>query len=115
MAKLSFDNIGEFSQARANELFESHKKYLEWRKSEWASRGSDALAKRVAARASTHKTWRQMKGFDLMRHEMNHPGNKPFVIGMGVMSFIYMWSFLGQSQSYRENAEYWSKYQMKKH
>jgi hypothetical protein len=87
MAKLSFDNIGEFSSARANELFESHKKYLEWRKSEWASRGPDALAKRVAARASTHTSWRQMKGFDLVKHEMNHPGNKPFVIGMGYVLF----------------------------
>ena len=81
--KLTFDNIGEFSAARANELFESHKKYLEWRKSEWASRGPDALQKRLATRAATHKSWRQMKGMDLVRHEMNHPGNKPFVIGMG--------------------------------
>ena len=83
MPKLSFDNVGEFTQSRANELFESHKKYLEWRKSEWASRGPAALEKRVATRASTHKSWRQMKGFELMKHEMNHPGNKPFVIGMG--------------------------------
>lgn len=82
MTKLSFDNVGEFSEARANELFESHKKYLEWRKTEWATRGPEALAKRHAARAANHTTWRQMKGFDLMRHEMNHAGNKPFVIGM---------------------------------
>lgn len=83
MTKLSFDGMGEFTQARASELFESHKKYLEWRKMEWSSRGPDALAKRVATRSATHKTWRQMKGMDLVRHEMNHPGNKPFVIGMG--------------------------------
>lgn len=82
MAKLSFDNIGEFSQARANEVFESHKKYLEWRKTEWATRGPEALAKRMEQRASTHKTWRQMKGMDLVRHEMGHAGNKPFVVGM---------------------------------
>lgn len=79
----SSSNIGEFTSTRANSVFESHKKYLEWRKSEWSSRGEAALAKRVAARATTHKTWRQMKGFQLMAHEMNHPGNKPFVIGMG--------------------------------
>jgi hypothetical protein len=83
MPKLTFDNLGEFSQARANEVFDSHKKYLDWRKTEWATRGSDALAKRMTARATTHKSWRQMKGLDLMRHEMNHAGNKPFVIGMG--------------------------------
>jgi hypothetical protein len=81
--KLSFENVGEFSQARANELFETHKKYLEWRKSEWASRGPEALKKRVDARAASHTSWRQMKGFELVKHEMNHPGNKPFVIGMG--------------------------------
>lgn len=83
MTKLSFENIGEFSEVRANELFESHKKYLEWRKTEWATRGPEALAKRQAARAAGHKTWRQMKGFDLARHEMSHAGNKPFVIGLG--------------------------------
>jgi hypothetical protein len=80
---MSFTNIGDFTSTRANSVFESHKKYLEWRKSEWSSRGEAALAKRVAARASTHKTWRQMKGMQLIAHEMNHPGNKPFVIGMG--------------------------------
>jgi hypothetical protein len=83
MAKLSFDNIGEFSQTRVNEVYESHKKYFEWRQLEKQTRGPDALAKRMAARATTHKTWRQMKGFELMKHEMNHAGNKPFVIGMG--------------------------------
>jgi hypothetical protein len=81
--KLSFDSIGEFSQQRSNEVFESHKKYLNWRKQEWATRGPEALSKRMQARASTHKTWRQMKGFELMKHEMNHAGNKPFVIGIG--------------------------------
>ena len=83
MTKLDFSGVGEFTSARSNSLFESHKKYLEWRKSEWASRGEAALAKRVAARAANHKTWRQMKGWQLAAHEMNHPGNKPFVIGMG--------------------------------
>ncbi|KAL3937799.1 MAG: hypothetical protein SGBAC_007164 [Bacillariaceae sp.] len=114
MTKLSFESVGEFSETRANELFESHKKYLEWRKTEWATRGTDALAKRQAARAANHKTWRQMKGFDLMRHEMNHAGNKPFVIGMAVMSGVYLWAFSSQSAETRANSEYWSKYHMKK-
>jgi hypothetical protein len=46
-------------------------------------RGEEALKKRMAERATTHKTWRQMKGMQLAMHEMNHPGNKPFVIGLG--------------------------------
>ena len=83
MSNLDASKVGEFSAARANSLFESHKKYLEWRKSEWSARGEAALAKRVAARAANHKTWRQMKGMQLVAHEMNHAGNKPFVIGMG--------------------------------
>ena len=77
------ENIGEFSATRANELFESHKKFLEWRKTEWATRGPEALEKRMAARAATHTSWRQMKGMDLVRHELNTPGTRPFAIGMG--------------------------------
>ncbi len=83
MVKYNFSEVGEFTAAKSNSLFESHKKYLEWRKSEWASRGEAALAKRVAARASTHKTWRQMKGMQLFAHEAGHAGNRPFFIGMG--------------------------------
>eukprot|EP00529_Nitzschia_sp_RCC80_P042325 CAMPEP_0113488760 /NCGR_PEP_ID=MMETSP0014_2-20120614/26184_1 /TAXON_ID=2857 /ORGANISM="Nitzschia sp." /LENGTH=106 /DNA_ID=CAMNT_0000382485 /DNA_START=51 /DNA_END=368 /DNA_ORIENTATION=+ /assembly_acc=CAM_ASM_000159 len=105
--KLSFDNMGEFTQTRANELFESHKKYLEWRKTEWASRGPEALAKRQAARAASHTSWRQMKGMDLVRHELSHPGNKPFAIGAGVMSLIYLTAFLSQSKESRASSEYW--------
>lgn len=77
------ENIGEFTAARASELFASHKKFLEWRKTEWATRGPEALEKRMAARAASHKSWRQLKGMDLVKHEMSHAGNRPFVIGMG--------------------------------
>jgi hypothetical protein len=76
------ENVGEFSSTRANELFDSHKKFLEWRKTEWATRGPAALETRMATRA-TKKTWRQMKGIDLFRHEINTPGNRPFAIGVG--------------------------------
>jgi len=82
------DNIGEFSATRANELFESHKKFLEWRKTEWATRGPAALEQRMAARA-TKTTWRQMKGMDLVRHEIGTPGTRPFAIGLGyVLNFL---------------------------
>jgi hypothetical protein len=46
-------------------------------------RGVENLKKRMAERAATHTTWRQMKGMQLFMHEINHPGNKPFVIGLG--------------------------------
>jgi len=46
-------------------------------------RGIDGLKKRMAERANKpDKTWRQMKGMQLVMHEINHPGNKPFAIGM---------------------------------
>eukprot|EP00538_Stauroneis_constricta_P002118 CAMPEP_0119547422 /NCGR_PEP_ID=MMETSP1352-20130426/1551_1 /TAXON_ID=265584 /ORGANISM="Stauroneis constricta, Strain CCMP1120" /LENGTH=113 /DNA_ID=CAMNT_0007592345 /DNA_START=42 /DNA_END=383 /DNA_ORIENTATION=- len=110
MTKLTFDNLGEFSTTHANEVFESHKKYLEWRKKEWATRGPDALAQRQAARAATNKTWRQMKGFDLFRHEVSHHGNRPFTIGVGVMAGVYLLASMSQTAEYRKEAEYWSKY-----
>ena len=50
-------------------------------------RGYDKLDARIAQRASTHKTWRQMKGMQLFMHEINHPGNKPFVIGLGYVKY----------------------------
>ena len=89
--------VGELTEARANELYAEHKKFLEWRKAEWATRGPEALKVRQATRAATNTTWRQMKGMQLAMHEMNHPGNKPFVIGMGVMSAVYMMAFFSQS------------------
>lgn len=45
-------------------------------------RGVEGLKQRMAARAK-HNTWRQMKGMQLFMHEINHPGNKPFMIGLG--------------------------------
>lgn len=53
-------------------------------------RGGEALQKRMATRASTHKTWRQMKGMQLAMHEMNHAGNKPFVIGLGWVQALHL-------------------------
>jgi hypothetical protein len=46
-------------------------------------RGVENLKLRMAQRASTHTSWRQMKGMKLFLHEINHPGNQPFVIGLG--------------------------------
>jgi hypothetical protein len=61
---------------RLRSLMETMKKNQELR-------GGEALVKRMNTRAATHKTWRQMKGMQLAMHEMNHAGNKPFVIGLG--------------------------------
>ena len=59
------------------------KEKMETMKKQQAMRGVDQYKARMAERAATHTSWRQMKGFQLMMHEINHPGNKPFVIGLG--------------------------------
>jgi hypothetical protein len=48
-------------------------------------RGVEGLKQRLAARAH-HTSWRQMKGVQLFMHEINHPGNKPFAIGLGYVA-----------------------------
>ena len=45
-------------------------------------RGVENLQKRMAERAKRN-TWRQMKGMELVMHEIKHPGTSPFVIGLG--------------------------------
>lgn len=64
-------------------------------------RGVDQLKKRIAIRA-TNNTWRQMSGAKLFMHEVNHSGNKPFVIGAAYVAigssvirlvFKFTWSF----------------------
>ena len=54
---------------------------METMKQNQALRGLENYKQRQMQRSTTHQTWRQMKGVQLMMHEMNHPGNKPFVIG----------------------------------
>jgi len=49
-------------------------------KTNQALRGEAGFQSRMAERAKKD-TWRQMKGMKLAMHEINHPGNKPFVIG----------------------------------
>jgi hypothetical protein len=44
-------------------------------------RGLENLKLRMAHRAATHTSWRQMKGWQFFWHEVNHEGNKPFVMG----------------------------------
>jgi hypothetical protein len=55
---------------------------MEVMKKNQSLRGVAGYEQRMAQRA-THTSWRQMKGMQLMMHELNHPGNKPFVMGFG--------------------------------
>lgn len=63
------------------EALERMRGLMEVMKQNQALRGEEELNKRLAHRAATHQSWRQMKGMQLFMHEINHPGNKPFMIG----------------------------------
>lgn len=67
--------------ATSYEALSVTRQMMETMKQNQALRGIENYKQRKLARSTTHQTWRQMKGVQLMMHEMNHPGNKPFVIG----------------------------------
>jgi hypothetical protein len=66
---------------------EKMRSMMETMKKNQEYRGVEGLKQRLAARAH-HTSWRQMKGVQLFMHEINHPGNKPFVIGLGYVQLI---------------------------
>jgi hypothetical protein len=63
---------------------------METMKKNQSLRGIENYVKRKEVRATTHKTWRQMKGMDLFMHEVNHAGNKPFVFGFW---YVFLYTF----------------------
>ena len=81
-----------------------------------ASRGVQGLQARVAQRAATHKTWRQMKGMDRVMFELTHPGNKPFMIGFAVTTgtFLYMYFASLGSPALEAESQYWQRFHAKK-
>lgn len=64
------------------------KEMLETMKKQQQLRGIENYKQRMAQRQATHNSWRQMKGMQLFLHELNHPGNKPFAIGLGYVSRV---------------------------
>lgn len=64
------------------ESLDRMREMMEVMKRNQALRGEENLQKRMAERA-TRQTWRQMKGMQLVMHEISHPGNRAFVIGLG--------------------------------
>jgi hypothetical protein len=85
---------------------------METMKKQQAQRGISGLETRLAHRAATHKSWRQMKGMQLVMHEINHPGNKPFMIGLGVTVSLFMYAYfkgLG-SETAKQESKYWQRF-----
>jgi hypothetical protein len=65
------------------EALQESRNMMETIRKNQALRGIEPYLERKKVRATTHNTWRQMRGMKLFMHEINHPGNKPFVIGLG--------------------------------
>lgn len=74
-------------------------------------RGVEAYEKRMAERAKKN-TWRQMKGMQLFMHEVNHPGNQPFVIGACIVGSIMMYFYvLGKnSETAKRESTYYQRF-----
>lgn len=68
--------------AKKAEIDAYFKQQMEESKKVWEMRGKDARIKAHAARLAGPKTWRQLKGAELMIHEAKHVGNRPFVTGL---------------------------------
>ena len=93
-------------------LVEKQKELLAYLRSQQAQRGEAKLIERTNHRAATHKTWRQMSGMKLFMHEINHPGNKPFVIGFGIMALLGTWGYTKglQSEEAKKDSTYWQRF-----
>mmetsp|Transcript_21373 Transcript_21373/g.27627 ORF Transcript_21373/g.27627 Transcript_21373/m.27627 type:complete len:122 (+) Transcript_21373:152-517(+) len=69
--------------------------YIEKLKFNQANRGPEGYERRMAHRAATHKTWRQMKGVEKVMFELRHKGNYPFVFGFAAMTTVFMSMYFG--------------------
>jgi len=88
------------------------KELLAYLKSQQAGRGEAKLMERINSRQTTHKTRRQMSGLKLVAHELNHPGNKPFVIGLMSIALLGTWAYRGglKSEESKKDSTYWQRF-----
>lgn len=95
-----------------HELMEKQKELLAYLKKQQGGRGEAKLLERHNLRQTTHKTWRQMSGMKLVAHELNHPGNKPFVIGFGVITLIGTYAYRKglNSEASQKESTYWQRF-----
>ncbi|CAB9510996.1 expressed unknown protein [Seminavis robusta] len=93
-------------------LVSKQKELLAYLKSQQAGRGQAKMIERMNTRATTHNTWRQMSGVKLVAHEMNHPGNKPFVIGFMSIALLGTWAYRKglNSEEAQKDSKYWQRF-----
>merc|ERR1712232_273105 len=98
-----------------NEVMERQKTLLAKLKYDIENRGEAKLAERMQVRNATHKSWRQMKGVQRIMYEVNHPGNFPFVVGLGVVGLMgySMYSAAYDSEKMKKESDYYQRYHAK--
>uniref|UniRef100_A0A7S2R2D6 Uncharacterized protein n=1 Tax=Eucampia antarctica TaxID=49252 RepID=A0A7S2R2D6_9STRA len=99
MADAKYQEVSVYFQSRMAES-----------KKIWATRGSDARAITLAERAKGPVTWRQMKGVQLMIHEIRHIGNRPFAWGFFTIAVASTFMQLKFTDEARAGSEYWSNF-----
>jgi hypothetical protein len=57
-----------------------------------------------------------MKGLDKVMYEINHPGNKPFMIGLAVTTSALLYMYFGAlgSPAAEKESKYWQRFHAKK-
>jgi hypothetical protein len=100
-----------------HEAVSKQKELLAYLKSQQAGRGEAKLIERMNTRALTHQTWRQMSGVKLVAHELNHPGNKPFVLGFMTISLLGVWAYSKglKSEAAQKESTYWQRFHASHH
>lgn len=95
-----------------HELVDKQKELLAYLKKQQEGRGEQKLIERHNLRQTTHNTWRQMSGMKLTMHEINHPGNKPFVIGLGAMFALGIYAYRSglNSETAKKESTYWQRF-----
>mmetsp|Transcript_17080 Transcript_17080/g.19679 ORF Transcript_17080/g.19679 Transcript_17080/m.19679 type:complete len:108 (-) Transcript_17080:224-547(-) len=80
----------------------------------WEMRGREARIKAIEYRAANHNTWRQMSGLRLMMHEVAHPGNYPFVMGLAIVTGFAVYTAKNFTDKDRLTSPYWQQFHAEK-
>eukprot|EP00543_Licmophora_paradoxa_P003832 CAMPEP_0202443364 /NCGR_PEP_ID=MMETSP1360-20130828/2655_1 /ASSEMBLY_ACC=CAM_ASM_000848 /TAXON_ID=515479 /ORGANISM="Licmophora paradoxa, Strain CCMP2313" /LENGTH=107 /DNA_ID=CAMNT_0049059039 /DNA_START=966 /DNA_END=1289 /DNA_ORIENTATION=+ len=88
----------------------SFKAQMDHSKKVWATRGREA---QMAVHNARPKTWRNLKGIQLMVHECGHVGNRPFVWGLATVSIgCFLWQSTFDDKM-KADSDYWQAFHAK--
>mmetsp|Transcript_5787 Transcript_5787/g.9143 ORF Transcript_5787/g.9143 Transcript_5787/m.9143 type:complete len:104 (+) Transcript_5787:201-512(+) len=98
--------------AKKLEIENFFKQQMETSKKTWEMRGKEARIAAHQARQSV-KTWRNMKGMELMIHEAGHAGNRPFVMGLAVIAGFAFYTQASLGEDAKKDSDYWQAFHAK--